>query len=248
MIDGLVVPAFMAGVLMFLAPCTLPLVPGYLAFVGGVPQVGGASDGSYRKKIFRNALFFVLGFSVVFITLGVLLGFAGSLIGPYRVLFSQIGGAIIILFGLMMLRVVTIPLFQKTFHPHIPSGLRVGTSSTSFVIGAIFSLGWTPCIGPILATIFLLAGSSGTMLSGAILLAVFSLGLGIPFLITAWGYGKASAYIARHERLFAAISTLGGVLFIFLGILLVINQFHLLVEWGFEMLRGVRYESIEQYL
>lgn len=248
MIEGLIIPAFIAGLLMFLAPCTLPLVPGYLAFIAGVPQAEGEVSRAYKKSILRNALFFVLGFSVIFIALGVLLGFAGSLIGPYRLLFSQIGGVVIIIFGLMMLRWIRIPMFERTFYPRVPKGLRVGTPGSSFLIGAIFSLGWSPCIGPILATIFLLAGSSGTMLSGAILLTVFSLGLGIPFVLTAWGYGKASGYIARHQRLFATVSTFGGVLFIFLGILLLTNQFNLVVEWGFELLRGVQYESIEQYL
>lgn len=247
MVLELLAPAFISGILMFIAPCTLPLVPGYLAFISGIPQTEGFSE-VQKRKIFKNALFFVAGFSVIFIGLGVALGFASSAIGPYRVLFSQIGGGIIIVFGLMMLRIIRLPFLEKTVHPRIPSGLQIGKPWSSFVIGAIFSLGWSPCIGPVLATIFILAGSSGTVFSGALLLAVFSLGLGLPFLATAWGLGRASSYITKHSQAFALMSTVGGVFFIFLGILLLTNQFYLVVQWGFELLRGVNYESIENFL
>ena len=182
--------AFLAGILMFLAPCTLPIVPGYLAFIAAVPE--GASKGSARKRVLINALAFVLGFSAVFILLGTFAAAAGSFLGPWRDTLGRAAGALIIIFGLTMLGVIRIPVLSGDKHMAIPHFLSLGKPHSSALIGALFALGWSPCIGPILGSILLYASASGTAGQGALLLAIFSLGLGLPRAPhAAWRYESA---------------------------------------------------------
>lgn len=246
---ALIVPVFIAGIVMFLAPCTLPIVPGYLAFISGV-HAGGSEELSLqnKKKIRRSALFFVLGFSLVFILLGLLLGLFGSLIAPFKNTLSQIGGGFIILFGLMMLGLLRFSFFEKTVRVRIPKSIQVGTPASSFLVGAIFSLGWSPCVGPVLATVFILASTTATALSGAILLAVFSLGLAIPFLLTARWYSNISNIISKYQKAFSIFVSIGAVIFIVLGIFLVLDKFYVVTEFGFKVLDFLNYQAIENYL
>jgi len=198
----LIIPAFIAGIFTFLAPCTLPLVPGYLAFISGV----SASDlknpqkaSTVRGKVFLNGLFYVIGFSAVFILIGTLLGLGGAALAGYRVLLTRIGGAVIIILGLHMAglwhpRFLQFLSGEKKIHAG--TSLKSGRPLSSLAFGAIFALGWTPCVGPILGVILTFAASSGTVLKGTILLTVFSLGLALPFLAIALGMESASRNIA----------------------------------------------------
>ena len=215
--------AFLAGVLMFLAPCTLPIVPGYLAFIAGA-----------QRRIMPNALAFVLGFSLVFVALGAFAGVLGSLIAPWRDSLVMAGGAILIFFGLVLLG-IRIPFLsgQKSFAA--PAWLSVGHPSSSFLIGALFALGWSPCIGPILGTVLLFASTSSTALQGAVLLGVFSLGLGIPFLLTAFMLERAQSAFARWSGFANALSKVGGLVLVALGILMLLGRTDLLVVWGFSI-------------
>ena len=237
--------AFVAGVLMFLAPCTLPIVPGYLAFIAGVPA---GQTGSSRRRIFINALAFVIGFSVVFILLGSFAAAIGSVLGPWRPLIGQAAGAVIILFGLTMLGLFNIPLLSGERRIRLPRWLSLGHPHSSFLIGTLFALGWSPCIGPILGTILFLASASATALTGALLLGVFSLGLAIPFLLCAWAIGQAQGYIERAGALTRALSLVGGAVLVVLGILMLTNTMGLLITWGFSIFNGTGYDALLKYL
>ena len=174
---GFIAAAFFAGLLTFLAPCTLPLVPAYLGFISGVDQEAlknPATAQAAQRKIFLNGLAFIIGFSFVFILFGVLAGFAGTALAPYRLWLARVGGVLVMLFGLFMLGFFKLPFFQSDKRIPIPSWLTLGKPSSSLFIGGTFALGWTPCVGPIPGSILLLAGTSGTVLQGGLMLAVFS--------------------------------------------------------------------------
>ncbi len=248
---SLAIPAFIAGLLTFLAPCTLPLVPAYLGFISGVSLDELKDSGralAARRKIFLNGLAFVVGFSVIFIVFGTLAGFAGAALVPYRIWLSRIGGVFVIIFGLFMLGLLKIPLLGREARLHIPAILIKGRPANSLALGAAFGFGWTPCVGPILGSILLLASTSATALSGALLLAVFSLGLAMPFLAIALGIGSASRYLERFSRFLNIISIIGGLFLIGLGLLLLTNNFSLLISYGYRLFRFINYERLLDYL
>ena len=170
-----VISAFVAGLLMFLAPCTLPLVPAYLGFISGVSNddlTGPETHRSARRKIFWNGFFFVLGFSIVFILFGVLASSFGRTLVQYRDVITKIGGVLIILFGLFMLGVFKIRFLQIEKKLPLPKIFKPGNPISSFVVGAVYSVCWSPCIGPVLGSILLVASTTGTILEGAFLLAL----------------------------------------------------------------------------
>ena len=202
--------SFLAGILMFLAPCTLPLVPAYIAFIAGVKSTDAITH-SVKRKIMRNSLLYVVGFSTVFILFGVLAGLAGVFVGSLREVLVPLCGILIIMFGLQMLHVLRLERWLGNYRISLPTFLTPGSSTSALVIGAAFALGWTPCVGPILATVLLLAGSSGTVLTGTILLALFSLGLALPFLLVALLYVRATHVIAEHPRFIVYTEIVGGV-------------------------------------
>jgi cytochrome c-type biogenesis protein len=229
--------AFLAGVLMFLAPCTLPIVPGYLAFIAG-------GEG----RVVRNAIFFVLGFAVVFIVLGSFAGLIGSFILPWKNVISRVAGVIIILFGLTMLGVLRLPMLSSEAHIKLPKFLSLGHPQSSFLVGALFALGWSPCIGPILGTVLLVASTSLTVVQGAILLAVFSFGLGIPFILSAMLLNKAGEMFAKWGRATVVLSKIGGVILICIGVLMVLGDMGLLITWGYGLFDSWGYSKLLNYL
>ncbi len=249
---SLIIPSFIAGLLTFLAPCTLPLVPGYLGFIGGTSLEDlkdPTKSGLARRKIFINGLFFIIGFSAVFIIMGTLAGFVGgSLLAPYRLWLSRVGGVFVILFGLFMLNVLKLPFLQREFQIKTPALFGRGRASNSFILGSAFAFGWTPCVGPILGSILLLASTSTTALQGALLLSVFSLGLAVPFLVIAAGIGSASRYVSNLSRWLNVISIIGGILLIFLGILLLTDNIGLLISYGYQLFQFINYDRLLDYL
>lgn len=238
---GLTIPAFMAGVLTFLAPCTLPLVPGYLAFISAIPPT---QAGAARGRVFRNGLLFVIGFGATFTLLGTLVGIAGSAVAPYRWWLGRIGGVLIILFGLMTLGAVRIPVLNRERRWRIPAALERGNPLTSFLLGVAFAVGWTPCVGPVLTAILVLASVSATAPGGALLLGVFSLGLAVPFLAVAAGAGAATRVLTRFSGAFRVVSVAGGILLIFLGILLLTDRMVLFIAESYRLLNFIRYDRI----
>jgi len=248
---GFIISAFVAGLLMFLAPCTLPLVPAYLGFISGVSREeleDPLRRKKARRKIFLNGVFFILGFSIIFIVFGALAGFVGQELVPFRIWLTRIGGGLVILFGLFMLGVFKIPFLQADKRLPIPKWLKVGRPSSSFVIGSAFAFGWTPCVGPILASILLLASTSSTVFQGAFLLAVFSFGLAMPFLLVALLYSKATQYIQNIARGLRIVEVIGGVFLILLGALLLSGNFILTVEYGYKFFDFLEYDRLFDYL
>ena len=248
---GLIFSAFLAGIITFLAPCTLPLVPAYLGFISGVltkdledPQKAAEA----RKKIVLNGVFFILGFSIVFILFGILAGFLGQGLAAFREILAKVGGVLIVLFGLFMLGVFKIPALSVDKRVKVPSFLTVGKPTSSLAIGSAFAIGWTPCVGPILGSILLLASTSTTALQGGLLLAVFSLGLAIPFLFIAFAFSKTTIYIKRITKYLKWVSIIGGVFLVGLGILLFTNNFSLLIQYGYEFFKFINYEGILKFL
>lgn len=249
---SLIIPSFIAGILTFLAPCTLPLVPGYLGFISGTSLEDlkdPTKSSSVRRKIFINGLFFIIGFSAVFIIMGTLVGFVGgSLLAPYRLWLSRIGGIFVVLFGLFMLNVLKLPFLQREFQIKTPALLGRGRTANSFILGSAFAFGWTPCVGPILGSILLLASTSATALQGALLLSVFSLGLAVPFLVIAAGIGSASRYVNNLSRWLNVIFIIGGIFLIFLGILLLTGNIGLLISYGYRLFQFIDYDKLLDYL
>lgn len=239
---ALIIPAFVAGVLMFLAPCTLPIVPGYLAFIAGAS--GGTGS---RRRIVWNAVAFVIGFSIVFVALGASAGFLGSFIGPWKALISRFAGALIILFGLTMLGLFRIPLLSGEMHIKLPKFVVLGKWQSSLLIGALFAVGWSPCIGPILGSILFLASGASTALAGAFLLGIFSLGLGVPFILTAALMQSGQNMFGHWATTSKVLSVLGGVLLLVIGTLMLTDNMGLLVTWGFQYLEGP-YNQLLKYM
>lgn len=214
--------AFLGGLVSFFSPCVLPVLPAYFSFLVGSSLEGEVS----RKVLMLRSLFFVAGFSVVFVLLGISASALGRIIGSYRSLLTQIGGVIVILFGLQMLGVLRIPwlMMEKRVHMDAtPDNAPKARGWRAFLLGLSFAAGWTPCIGPVLSSILFLAGSSGNMSKAAMLLVVYSLGLAIPFLIFALLADKAILVIRRSGRVVQIIQWVGGGVLILLGIALIFD-------------------------
>lgn len=248
---SLIIPAFIAGILTFLAPCTLPLVPGYLGFISGV-SLEDLNDPTKTKrarwKIFLNGLFFIIGFSAIFILLGTLAGLGGRALFAYRIWLSRIGGIFVIIFGLFMLNLLKIPLLSQEVRIKTPNLFKRGKALNSLVLGSAFGLGWTPCVGPILGSVLTLAAAGETVGQGAFLLSVFSLGLAIPFLIIALGIGSASAYLNKISKYLNIISAIGGIFLIFLGILLFTNKLGVWIAYFYQWFNFINYDRLLDYL
>lgn len=213
--------AFVAGLVSFVSPCVLPLVPGYISFVSGVSletlREEGRASGAMRK-IILNCLLFILGFSVVFVSLGASATFIGQFLIEKSLMFSRIAGVVVILFGLFVMGVLKLPFlqFEKRFHARSkPLGLL-----GSFLIGLAFAFGWTPCIGPILGAILAYAGTQGTVKEGIYLLTAYSLGLGLPFFLTGLAMNTFLGFSKRIKPHFRAIEIASGILLVAVGILI----------------------------
>lgn len=250
-----IISAFVAGVLTFLAPCTLPLVPAYLGFISGVSSTDLADPTkvrAVRKKVFLNGLLFVVGFSAVFIFFGTLIGIGGIAFAKYRPILQQASGVLVIFFALYLLgvfrRLPFLDFLDSEKHFPLAHFLKPGKPGSALLFGAAFALGWTPCVGPILGAILTLAATSTTVWQGAGLLAVFSAGLGIPFLLIAGGISSATRYLAKMQKILPWISVIGGIFLFFLGILIVSNNFSVWVSFFYRYLNAFNYEKLLDYL
>lgn len=224
---SLILSSFAAGLVMFVAPCTLPIIPAYLLFISGMSGEGEVTR-VMRRRLFLNAAAFTVGFSLVFMVLGMFASVLGAAVAPWRPILFRAAGILLIIFG-AVLAGVRLPAISAEWHLRLPRFVTLGRPESSFLAGALFAFGWSPCIGPILGTILFLASGSSTALQGALLLGVFSLGLAVPFLLSAMFIGYASASFARFARASAIFYRIAGMALIALGALFVSGRTDLLL-------------------
>jgi cytochrome c-type biogenesis protein len=220
--DVSLVAAFAAGLLSITSPCVLPLIPLYLAHLGGV----GFGDGgpARRGRVMTNAVAFVLGFSAVFVLLGASIGAAGGLVAGGRVWMVRAGGVLLVLMGAHLIGLVRIPLLDREYRVGVASGGRgIGRAASSLAVGAAFGAGWTPCVGPILGAILTLAAGRGNAGDAAILLAVYAAGLAMPFLAAAAAFGTAPRAIRFLGGRLAFLHGLSGAVMLAIGVVLLLG-------------------------
>lgn len=218
--------AFTAGLLSFLSPCVLPLIPSYLTFITGM---GFEDITRSRRTTLVHALLFVLGFSLIFVALGAASTALGYLLLAYRDWISRIGGVMVIVFGLYMLGVLRIGAMAKDTRVHL-SDKPVGYLGT-VLVGIAFGAGWTPCIGPILGAILTYASTSDNVGRGMLLLATYSAGLAIPFLVSAIAIERFLGAFQKFRRFMGTVNRVAGVLLIMVGVLMLTNWFTVLAGW-----------------
>lgn len=226
--------ALVAGLLSFLSPCVLPIVPPYLAYIGGV-SMGELREG--RRSAAVPALFFVLGLSTVFLLMGVAASALGQFFLANQEWFGRIAGLVIIGLGLHFLGLYRIPILDR--EARIDAGDRGGSSLGAYVLGLAFAFGWTPCIGPQLGAILSIAAQGGSVGRGVALLAVYAAGLGIPFLLAALFLGRAMGVMNRIKRHMGLIEKAMGALLVIVGLLLLTNAFSALSFWLLETFPGL---------
>jgi cytochrome c-type biogenesis protein len=224
------IAAFVAGLISFLSPCVLPLVPGYVSLISGVGvEELKSQQGRLLRRVMFNSIMFILGFSIVFIALGAISTSIGQLLGMYKSRLAIAAGVVIIVFGLHLTGLFQIKalLADKRLH-----SVRGGnTPWGAFVIGFAFAFGWTPCVGPILAGILTLAAAQDTVIKAMLLLAVYSAGLAVPFLATSLGIERFLKFYTRFRSHMHALEVASGVLLIVLGGLLVFGRFNVISNY-----------------
>ena len=214
----------LAGLLSFLSPCVLPIVPGYLCFLAGtsLDKIASGEDASKERSVFYFALSFVCGFSTVFILLGASATLLSGIVYEYLDILRVIGGIIIIIFGIHFMQIIQLPFLNRDTRYQIET-YRPGIVG-SYVIGLSFAFGWTPCIGPILGSVLSIAASSETVTYGIVLLMLYSAGLGIPFLLAAYAINGFMRFLSKIRNYIRAIEIFTGVLLVIFGILILTNR------------------------
>ena len=219
--------ALFAGLLSFFSPCILPLIPAYFSFITGLSlDELTENKAETRRKVILSTLFYVAGFSFIFILFGASASFLGGIASRYSWIVRYLGGGIVIVFGLHLLGIINIKAlnFDKRLHVHGKPLHLMGT----FVIGMAFGAGWSPCIGPMLGSILIVAGNQDTVLSGILLLAVYSAGLALPFLILSFFIHSILDIMKRATKLINIINKISGIFLIVIGLLLIFDKFRLL--------------------
>ncbi|MEZ5826298.1 MAG: cytochrome c biogenesis CcdA family protein [Geminicoccaceae bacterium] len=240
-IDASLLPAMfvalVAGLLSFLSPCVLPIVPPYLAYMSGVSMAELQSGAKASRKALVTALFFVLGLSTVFL----FLGFAASAFGAFflanQQIFNWVAGAIVIVFGLHFIGLISIPFLNR--EARLDAGDRGDSALGAYVLGLAFAFGWTPCIGPQLGMILSLAATEESVARGTTLLAVYAAGLGIPFLAVAAFFPRMQGLMGWMKRHMAVIERIMGALLILIGLLMLTGGFSALSWWLLETFPGL---------
>ncbi|MEC3861060.1 cytochrome c biogenesis protein CcdA [Mesobacterium sp. TK19101] len=240
-IDASLVPAMavalLAGVVSFLSPCVLPIVPPYLAFMSGVSLTEMEAGGSARRKAIIAALFFVMGLSTVFLVLGFTASAFGAFFLQNQILLARISGVVVMVFGLHFLGVFRIPFLDR--EARIDAGDSGGSAFGAYILGLAFAFGWTPCIGPQLGAILSLAASEGSVTRGTLLLAVYAAGLGLPFLLAAVFLSRAMGVMNRLKRHMGLIEKIMGLLLLVVGLALLTGAFSIFSFWLLETFPGL---------
>ena len=218
--------AFSAGLLSFISPCVLPLIPSYLTFVTGV---GFDELGSSRRAAVVHALLFVLGFTLIFVALGASATVLGRVLLAYRVWITRVGGALVVLFGLYLLGVVRVAAFDRERRVHL-ANKPVGYLG-SVLVGVAFGAGWTPCLGPILGAILTYTAATADLSRGLPLLLAYSLGLAIPFLLAAVAVERFLETVTRIRPYLARVSQVSGALLVIVGVMMMLDIFTLMATY-----------------
>ena len=226
--------AFLAGLVSFVSPCVLPLVPAYLSFLTGssLEELKAGIGTAARLRVLLHALAFIAGFTLVFVALGASASAIGSVLRDYQRLIAQIGGIIVIVLGLQMMGVLRLPFLAMDKRLHLPSANRSYLASA--LVGLAFAAGWSPCIGPILAGILTLASQAGSVGQGAALLLVYSMGLALPFFLTALAIGAVLPALNRVKRFLPAIEFAAGAFLVLAGVVLFTNSFLRIAGWFYQ--------------
>ncbi len=222
--------AFIGGLISFFSPCVVPLMPIFIAYLSGIKptEIEKKKGKSQKTKVFSNAVAFVIGFSIVFIMLGTIVGLLSQSFPGFRSILSKVGGVIIIALGLQTLGLINIPFLSTSYRVNVE---RITPSYLSSVlIGGAFAIGWTPCVSGILASIFVLASVSASAIDGAVLLAVYSAGFAIPFLILGYFTSEATSYINKYNKYLGIANIIAGILLIILGIIVFTERFQELIS------------------
>jgi len=223
--------AFLAGLASFLSPCVFSLVPAYVGYLGGRAAGGEVSEGGNRWATFSHGLAFVLGFSLVFVILGVATSAFGSILYDLRFILAKVGGVVVIIFGLHMIGVYRIPFLEYDTRVQKLPDPKWGYLSSA-LLGVFFSAGWSPCVGPVLGAILTLALNGGSVSQGASLLSAYSAGLAIPFLAAALGVGWVSTTLRKYGKVMRYVEIGMGVLLVVIGIMLFAGTFERLAQFG----------------
>ncbi|MFH1368461.1 MAG: cytochrome c biogenesis protein CcdA [Elusimicrobiota bacterium] len=216
--------SFFAGMATFVSPCVLPLIPAYISFITGASLEELKNGGKSLKYTFLNALFFVLGFGAVFTLLGASATWLGNTLFDKKDILRWAGGVIVIIFGFHTTGIIRIPFLYYEKRMELKKS-SLGFAG-SFFVGMAFAVGWTPCVGPILSSILLLASAQDTVARGFLLLVSYSLGLGVPFLLTALFINRAIALFSKMQKYFKAIEITAGLILILVGILILTDSFN----------------------
>ena len=235
-----IVSVFAAGLISFLSPCVLPLVPGYVSYVaGGSLEELRDDEGLSRRRVAALVLsaFFVLGFTAVFVALGASASAVGGFLLQHKTIFEYAAGGLIIVFGLYLTGLVRIPFFQR--EARFAGRLAGGKPASAFLLGAAFAFGWTPCIGPVLGGILTLTATDANVGHGVALLAVYSLGLGVPFLIAAAFTGFFLRHMRRIRRVSKPLQIGTGVILVAMGAALITGYLSSVAFWLLEAFPGL---------
>jgi cytochrome c-type biogenesis protein len=238
--DVSLIAAFVAGILSFISPCVLPLIPGYISFISGatLDEMRGVAPPraavavavpATRRRVLLTSFAFVIGFSLVFVSLGASASLVGQFLLRRLTILGKIAGVLIIIFGLHMMGILKVSWLYS--EKRVQTQRKPAGPLGAVLVGVAFAFGWTPCIGPILAGILAIAATKETVLKGVELLAVYSLGLGLPFLATSLAINQFFAAFARIRRYYQAIEIASGSLLVIIGLLIVTNRFTIIAQY-----------------
>jgi cytochrome c-type biogenesis protein len=231
--------AFLAGLASFLSPCVFSLVPAYIGYLGGRSIATSETESSADKwGTFSHGLAFIIGFSVVFILLGVAISAIGNVLFNIRPLLARIGGIIVVLFGLHMIGILRIPFLNYDLRPQSKFEERRSYLSSA-LIGIFFSAGWSPCVGPVLGSIYMLALNEGSISKGVQLLSAYSAGLAIPFLLAALGIGWLTRFFRSFRKALHIIEIVMGVILVVVGVMLFLGTFEQIARFGYFINFGI---------
>ncbi|MDB4558921.1 cytochrome c biogenesis protein CcdA [Amylibacter sp.] len=236
-IDAALLPsllvALLAGVISFLSPCVLPIVPPYLAYMGGISMNDMTGSKQSNRPAIIASIFFAMGLSTVFIFLGFTTSLLGQMFLQNQRVFGVIAGLVIILFGLHFIGLIRLPFLYR--EARIDAGDQGGSAFGAYILGLAFAFGWTPCIGPILGAILSVAAQEGSVARGTILMAAYALGLGLPFIIAAIFINRAVGVMNRFKRHMALVEKIMGALLILVGLALIFDLFSRFSYWLLEV-------------